>query len=109
MALKKHIVTTLIVGLAAFIFTAEPGLADSSSRQYLQYKNSDTYKMIHGEENKDTDSVQKGSYRPSPSEDNPTNDNDPKKTESLQPGKDAANTESQAQDDSLQSLSPQNH
>jgi len=38
MALKKHIVTTVIGVLALFIFTAEPGLANSSYRQYLQYK-----------------------------------------------------------------------
>jgi len=108
MAHKKHIVTTVIGVLAAFIFTAEPGLANSSYRQYLQYKNSDTYKRIHGEENKDTDSVQKGNYRPSPREDNPTNDNNSKKTESLQPGENTANTEPHARDDSLQSLSSQN-
>ena len=91
---KKHIVTTLIVGLAAFIFTAEPGFANSSYRQYLQYKDSDTYKTVHGDENKDTDSVQKDDRSKSPHEKDTTDGYNSGDTDSVQPENEKDETES---------------
>lgn len=100
MAHKKHIVTTLIGVLATLIFTAEPGLANSSYRQYLQYKDSDTYKMIHGEENKDTDSVQKDDRSKSQDEEITPDDYNSGDTDSVQPENETDETESYSEDKS---------
>jgi hypothetical protein len=64
-------------------FSAGTASAGSSSRQYQQYKNSDTYKMVHGED-KDIDSEQEGNNRHSLSKEDTTNDNKPGNTDSHQ-------------------------
>ena len=98
MAHKKHIVATLIGVLAAFIFTAEPVLANSSYRQYLQYKNSETYEMIHGEENNDQDSVQEDDRSQSPDEEVTPDDYKSRDTDSVQPENEKNKTESHLED-----------
>jgi len=98
MAHKKHIVTTLIGVLAAFIFIAEPGFANSSYRQYLQYKDSDTYNIVHGEENKDTDSEQEDDRSKSLDEQITPDDYKSRDTDSVQPENEKNKTESYSED-----------
>lgn len=106
MAHKKRIATTLMGVLAAFIFTAEPGFANSSYRQYLQYRDSDTYKMVHGEENKDPESVQKEDRSKSPDEEDTTDDYNSGDTDSFQPENQSNETESYLEDKGWGYLSP---
>jgi hypothetical protein len=89
----KHIAIWWLGVLILLISTSGTASSGSTYRQYLQYKNSETYKIIHGEKNKETDSEQKGSNRHSPSKDNTTNDNNSEKTDSLQPKSERDETE----------------
>jgi hypothetical protein len=82
---SKHIVVVLIIVVAVCKFSSGTSLASSSYRQYLQYKNSETYKMIHGEENEDTDSEQKGDTDDSPDDGHTTDDYISEDTDSYQP------------------------
>ncbi len=60
----------------------------------LTYKNSETYKMIHGEGNKETDSEKRDTYSRSTKNDN-TNDNNSVNTDLTEPKSESNEKENQ--------------